>query len=33
MKIKMNIDNSALYYTAAATTAIAGILHLILVQI
>jgi hypothetical protein len=31
MKMKMNIDNSALYYTAAATTAIAGILHLILV--
>jgi hypothetical protein len=31
MKMKMNIDNSALYYTAAVTTAIAGILHLILV--
>jgi hypothetical protein len=31
MKMKMNIDNSALYYTAAATTAIAGILHVILV--
>lgn len=27
----MNIGNSALYYTAAATTALAGILHLILV--
>jgi hypothetical protein len=27
----MNIGNSALYYTAAATTTIAGILHLILV--
>jgi hypothetical protein len=27
----MNIGNSALYYIAAATTAIAGILHLILV--
>ncbi len=27
----MNIGNSALYYTAAATTAVAGILHLILV--
>jgi hypothetical protein len=27
----MNIGNSASYYTAAATTAIAGILHLILV--
>jgi hypothetical protein len=28
-EIYMNIGNSALYYTAAATTAIAGILHLI----
>ena len=27
----MTIGNSALYYTAAATTALAGILHLILV--
>ncbi|MDP8941692.1 MAG: hypothetical protein M3M84_04025 [Thermoproteota archaeon] len=27
----MNIGNSAFYYTAAATTALAGILHLILV--
>jgi hypothetical protein len=27
----MNIGNSTLYYTAAATTALAGILHLILV--
>ena len=27
----MNIGTSALYYTAAATTALAGILHLILV--
>jgi hypothetical protein len=27
----MNIGNGALYYTAAATTALAGILHLILV--
>jgi hypothetical protein len=27
----MNMDNGALYYTAAATTALAGILHLILV--
>jgi hypothetical protein len=27
----MNIGNSALYYTVAATTAIAGLLHLILV--
>jgi hypothetical protein len=27
----MNIGNSALYYTAAATIALAGILHLILV--
>jgi hypothetical protein len=27
----MNIGNSALYYTSAATTALAGILHLILV--
>jgi len=27
----MKIGNSALYYTAAATTAIAGVLHLILV--
>ena len=30
-EIYMNIGNSALYYIAAATTAIAGILHLILV--
>ncbi|HEX6028173.1 MAG TPA: hypothetical protein VFY64_03955 [Nitrososphaeraceae archaeon] len=27
----MNMGNGALYYTAAATTALAGILHLILV--
>ena len=27
----MNIGTSALYYTAAATTALAGILHIILV--
>ena len=27
----MNIGNSILYYTAAANTAIAGLLHLILV--
>ena len=29
--MNMKIGNSALYYTAAATTAIAGVLHLILV--
>ena len=29
--MNMNIGSSALYYTAAATTAIAGLLHLILV--
>ena len=30
-EIYMNMGNGALYYTAAATTALAGILHLILV--
>ena len=29
--MNINIGSSALYYTAAATTAIAGLLHLILV--